>query len=132
MTVDDQDSYVRSYLTPAFLKRMVQVVSENNLLNQDFPIYLKNITINHPGPLPFPKRTERQRYSYFNKELLEMSYQSDGYTYLSAPVDKRLEQLLSQSVTQSVNEFCIRIDESEDASSQYQPFSEDVYEEIKN
>ncbi|MEM6598064.1 MAG: hypothetical protein AAF635_07835 [Cyanobacteria bacterium P01_C01_bin.69] len=132
MTVDDQDSYVRSYLTPAFLKRMVQVVSENNLLNQDFPIYLKNITINHPGPLPLPKRTERQRYSYFNKELLEMSYQSDGYTYLSAPVDKRLEQLLSQSVTQSVNEFCIRIDESEDASSQYQPFSEDVYEEIKN
>ncbi|MEO1388667.1 MAG: hypothetical protein AAFV85_15065, partial [Cyanobacteria bacterium J06634_6] len=108
------------------------VVSENNLLNKDFPIYIKKITLNHPGPLPLPKQTERQKYSYFNKEIIEMCHPPDGYAHLSAPVDNRLEQLLAQSVTQSTTEFCIRVSESEESHSKYEPFSQKIYDEIKN
>ncbi|MEO1350316.1 MAG: hypothetical protein AAFW84_16180 [Cyanobacteria bacterium J06635_15] len=131
INVNDQDSYVEKYLIPVFIERVTQVVSENNLLNQDFPIYLQNITLNHPGPLPLPRQKEGQQQGLFHKALLELRHPTEtAYERLYSPIDENLEQLLSRPASQIICEFCVRFENSD--SDTYQPFSSTVYENLKS
>ncbi len=49
--------YIRRYLQPAFIKKLTHTVINNARLNEQFPIYLKRITIEARGPLPLAEKT---------------------------------------------------------------------------
>ncbi|MGG6297169.1 hypothetical protein ACQ4M4_22480 [Leptolyngbya sp. AN02str] len=50
------DSYVQHYLQPAFVMKLARTVVANERLTDQFPVYLKRITIEACGPLPFADR----------------------------------------------------------------------------
>jgi hypothetical protein len=84
------DSYIQYYLQPAFVAKLAQTVVVNERLTAQFPIYLKRITIEPSGPLPFA-----------DKEW--GSLQSDGaYPSLLHPALRRLDQNLAAN---SINEL---------------------------
>lgn len=108
--IDDQASYIQKYLSRPFVSRFVQVVVDNNLLNEDYPIYLKEISPTHIGPLPLPRPNADLDKWLFDLDLLESKYANDGnQARLSAPMDQISEQLLSQYATQIEGEFYIRL-----------------------
>ena len=57
--------YIRRYLQPAFIKKLTHTVINNARLNEQFPIYLKRITIEARGPLPLAEKTSR----YFDTDV---------------------------------------------------------------
>ncbi|MGJ3253853.1 MAG: hypothetical protein ACFE0J_22375 [Elainellaceae cyanobacterium] len=74
------NSYIRHYFQPAFVSKLAQTVVANERLTDQYPVYLKRITIEACGPLPFA-----------DKELGIL--QVDGpYPALLHPALKRLDQ----------------------------------------
>ena len=67
----DHVAYVKRYLTAGFVERLVQAVAENELLMQDFPIYIRKITIEDLGTLPLPA-TPTAETGLFNQDLLDL------------------------------------------------------------
>ncbi len=47
------DTYIRRYLQPAFVRKLTQTLVTNEELTDQFPLYLKRITLLPAGPLPF-------------------------------------------------------------------------------
>lgn len=47
------DSYIQHYLQPAFVTKLATTVVANERLTDQFPVYLKRISIETSGPLPF-------------------------------------------------------------------------------
>lgn len=53
-----QSAYIQQYLPRGFVRRLTQAVIENELLTQDFPIFIKTITIQQIGPFPLRVATQ--------------------------------------------------------------------------
>ncbi len=105
------NSYIHKYLQPAFVTKLAQTVVANERLTDEFPVYLKRLTIEASGPLPFA-----------DKELGVLS--ADGpYPPLLHPALKRLDrgegdlpgpgdyELASQEATRVIAEFYIKVPE---------------------
>ncbi len=45
--------YIKHYLQPAFVKKLTQTIVKNERLTATLPVYLKQLTVNLRGPLPF-------------------------------------------------------------------------------
>ncbi|ASC73622.1 uncharacterized protein XM38_045930 [Halomicronema hongdechloris C2206] len=109
------NAYARKYLQPAFVTKLAQTVVANERLTDQFPVYLKRISIKPCGPLPFADRE------------LEGLQQFDGpYPPLLHPVLRQLDQTLlhnaaselpgpgdyelaSQEATEIIAEFYVKV-----------------------
>ncbi|AFY72049.1 hypothetical protein Pse7367_3826 (plasmid) [Thalassoporum mexicanum PCC 7367] len=134
ISFNDQDQYVKRFLPHAFVERFTQVVVDNNLLNQELPVYIQGITINHLGPLPVPIHKGNKAQGVFHKELLELHFPQ--YEPLHTPIDTIFEQLLSRKTSEAEVEFYVRIkeednDDQNNKNRSYTPFSKRVYEKLK-
>lgn len=47
-----QSDYIQQYLPRGFVRRLTQAVIENELLTEEFPIFIRTITIQQTGPFP--------------------------------------------------------------------------------
>jgi hypothetical protein len=116
------DSYVRQYLQPAFVAKLAHSVVVNERLTDQFPIYLKRVTLAASGPLPFADRE------------LDMLKQAGPYPPLLHPALRLFDQpggpdlpgpgdyeLASQEATQVVAEFYVKVPEG------YQPAVKEIF-----
>jgi hypothetical protein len=109
------NSYIHKYLQPAFVTKLAQTVVANERLTDEFPVYLKRLTIEASGPLPFA-----------DKELGVLP--ADGpYPPLLHPALRRLDrgegnsfddlpgpgdyELASQEATRVIAEFYVKVPE---------------------
>ncbi len=60
-----KQDFTKKYLTPNFIKAITRSVIENQILNEDFPIYIRSFKIEQLQPLPL-----RVQYGLLNPELL--------------------------------------------------------------
>ncbi|MBD0267445.1 MAG: hypothetical protein ICV77_04035 [Cyanobacteria bacterium Co-bin8] len=117
------DSYVRQYLQPAFVAKLAQSVVANERLTDQFPIYLKRITLTASGPLPFADRE------------LDVLKQAGPYPPLLHPALRLLDQpggpdlpgpgdyeLASQEATLVTAEFYVKVPEG------YQPAVSEIFQ----
>jgi hypothetical protein len=51
--MQEVNAYIQHYFQPGFVKKFAQTLVTNERLTTEFPIYLKHITIEATGPLPF-------------------------------------------------------------------------------
>ncbi|WP_017296680.1 hypothetical protein [Nodosilinea nodulosa] len=124
------DSYVCHYLQPAFVTKLAQTIVANERLTDQFPVYLKRITLIPSGPLPFA-----------DKDLGSALQTSGPYPALLHPALRQLDQgigrprrsdlpgpgdyeLASQEATQVVLEFYVKVPEG------YQPLLGDGLDRI--
>lgn len=123
------NSYIRHYFRPAFVVKLAQTVVANERLTDQYPVYLKRITVEAYGPLPFA-----------DKELGIL--QADGpYPALLHPALRRLDQpphfervgdlpgpgdyeLASQESTKIVAEFYVKVPKT------YSPVVERVFSRL--
>lgn len=125
------NSYIRQYLQPPFVTKLAQAVITNERLTEQFPVYLKRISIQVAGPLPFADR-----------QLGSLPYRKDGpYPPLLNPVLRRLAldsvestrpqlsepgdyDLASQEANHITIEFYVKV------PSSYQPAVRSVFERL--
>jgi hypothetical protein len=88
--------YVQRYLTDGFVDRLTQAVGENYLLMQDFPIYIRKITVEDLETLPLPA-TSSAGVGLFNQDLLKLD-----------PQQTDLADLASQSAIRVTVHFSLR------------------------
>lgn len=123
--VDDHDRYVRTYFTTRFVKKFTQILIDNYLLNYDFPVYLKNISISYSSLNSILKKPKE----VFHQELLNLHHYPKINSGVShAPIDSVFNILTTQPTLQTTGEFYIRIWNEED---EYHPFSERIYRRLK-
>ncbi|MEL7493545.1 MAG: hypothetical protein AAGJ95_06240 [Cyanobacteria bacterium J06554_11] len=72
--------YIRHYLRPAFVQKLAHTVVSNERLTQQFPVYLKRVTMDACGPLPFAN------------EGLSAGESGDAYMQLLNPVIQGLDK----------------------------------------
>jgi hypothetical protein len=75
--------YVQRYLTEGFVDRLTQAVGENALLMQDFPIYIRKITVEDLGTLPLAA-TPTAEVGLFNTDLLVLDQQQTDLADLAS------------------------------------------------
>ncbi|MGB0563082.1 MAG: hypothetical protein ACPGVO_14950 [Spirulinaceae cyanobacterium] len=109
------NSYIRQYLRPAFVAKLAQAVVANERLTEQFPVYLKRISIEVAGPLPF---ADRQLGLFLRQDgpyppllhpalrKLDLSRGAIAQTQLPGPGDY---ELASQEATRVTVEFYIKI-----------------------
>lgn len=124
------DSYVRHYLQPAFVKKLAQSIVANERLTDQFPVYLKRITLTASGPLPFADReldvltqTQGPYPPLLHPGLRQLDQQASlTHPYeLPGPGDY---ELASQEATQVTVEFYIKV------PGHYQPMIQDRFESL--
>ncbi|NJL45542.1 MAG: hypothetical protein HC922_07035 [Leptolyngbyaceae cyanobacterium SM2_3_12] len=124
------DSYVRHYLQPAFVKKLAQSIVANERLTDQFPVYLKRITLTASGPLPFADReldVLTQAQGPYPPLLHPVLRQLDQQTSLNTPPELPGPgdyELASQEATQVTVEFYIKV------PSDYQPMIQDRFESL--
>ncbi|HEY9738835.1 MAG TPA: hypothetical protein V6D06_21220, partial [Trichocoleus sp.] len=126
------DSYIQHYLQPSFIVKLAQTLVANERLTDQFPVYLKRITLEASGPLPFADRelgmlsVEGPFPPLLHPALrrLDLAFDlaSDGQSGdLPGPGDY---ELASQEATRVVAEFYIKV------PAGYQPVVRRVFERL--
>ncbi len=128
-----ENPYIRHYLQSAFVKKLAQTVVSNERLTREFPIYLKRVTMEACGPLPFvnaaPDRLKNgSGYTpLLNPELLELDIElnqkKESDETLPGPSDYDLA--FQESVRFTV-EFYIKV------PSTYQGTIKEIFEQISD
>ena len=115
----DHTAYVKRYLTAGFVERLVQAVAENELLLQDFPLYIRKITVEDLGTLPLPA-TPTAETGLFNQDLLDLDRLVADRRDRVAPVESRdrvaqaqrnIADLTSQSALSVTIHFTLQPDD---------------------
>ena len=111
------DAYIYRYFDRSFVTKLAQTVVTNERLTDQFPVYLKRLSVRACGPLPFA-----------DKKLGNLRTRHDAYWPLLHPAFRQLEQgmllnpvtelhapgdyeLASQDATQVIAEFYIKVPE---------------------
>lgn len=125
LKLDDQQDYIRNYLSKAFVERLLSTISTNNQLRERLPFYLKSLTIEPIGPFPLPKPDDDPRNALLSKTLLSLQLPDKPG---GAPVDGLFEQLPTRSVIRASGQFYVRLKGLEIARKKnYQGFDYDVH-----
>jgi len=115
------DSYIQHYFQPRFVVKLAQTVVANERLTSQFPVYLKRVTIESAGPLPFADKAFESR----DQRLLD---DSGPYPALLHPSLRKVDQyaalersnqlpgpgdyeLASQEANRVVAEFYVKVPE---------------------
>lgn len=122
-------SFIKHYLQPAFVKKLSQTVVNNERLTAQLPVYLKQITTESRGPLPFfDNSLGAHKYSNSYPDLLDKKLQA-----LDGQVERLLTEeipqpndydLASQEVTKLTLSFYIKVDKD------YKSVSPDTFDKI--
>lgn len=122
------DAYVQHYLQRAFVKSLARAIVTNERLTDQFPVYLKYITIKPVGPLPFADKTfdnldnNRPYPPVMNLSLREIEQlKLKSRSELPGPGDY---ELVSQESNRVAADFYIKLPED------YQPAVPRVFERI--
>ncbi|MEM8504957.1 MAG: hypothetical protein AAF716_17610 [Cyanobacteria bacterium P01_D01_bin.1] len=123
-----ENPYIRHYLQPAFVQKLAQTVVNNERLTRQFPIYLKRVTMEACGPLPFVnaalKHSTSSGYApLLNSSLLnlELEPQQKSSASLPGPSDR---DLASQESVKFTVEFYIKV------PATYQGSVKSIFEQI--
>lgn len=125
------ESYIRRYLQPSFVKRLAKVVVANERLTDEFSVYLKHVSFEPSGPLPFSDRSldnpAQRQSSYppllnpvlqtFDSDLLP----SGNYLIGSGDYD-----LASQCAMRVTLEFYVKLPKD------YSPAVPDIFEQFSS
>ncbi|PSN19825.1 hypothetical protein C7271_05320 [filamentous cyanobacterium CCP5] len=123
------NSYVQHYLQPAFVAKLAQTVVANERLTDQFPVYLKRVTIEASGPLPFADRElgilqgDGPYAALLHPALRRLERKSDGGHSKDLPGPGDYE-LASQEATRVIGEFYLKVPEG------YQPEVQRVFQKI--
>ncbi|MBE9063927.1 hypothetical protein [cf. Phormidesmis sp. LEGE 11477] len=130
---ETENPYIRHYLQPAFVHKLAQTVVSNERLTQQFPIYLKRVTMKAYGPLPFLNVSIKDRKSsgytpLLNPELLDLDAELNrragpNEAGTSGPSDY---DLASQESVKFTVEFYIKV------PSSYQGSIKKTFEKISD
>ncbi|PZO36784.1 MAG: HypX (modular protein) [Pseudanabaena frigida] len=71
------DKHQSNVLSKSFVKQLTQSVVENEILTDEFPIYLKYIEIENKQPLPLYIKQEEEQIGLLNLKLLEIDRNSN-------------------------------------------------------
>lgn len=129
------DAYIRHYLQPAFVSKLAQAIVANERLTDQFPVYLKRITLEASGPLPFADKelgglTDEGAYPPLLHPVLR---QLDRFSRGRRPGDPQGDpdlpgpgdyELASQEATRVVVEFYIKV------PANYRPSITRVFEQL--
>ncbi|MEL6471563.1 MAG: hypothetical protein AAFQ74_17700 [Cyanobacteria bacterium J06623_4] len=128
---ETEHPYIRHYLRPAFVQKLAQTVVSNERLTQQFPVYLKRVTMEACGPLPFANvgwRADEAGDAYMQllNPILQsldkpVELDSAGRIHESGPSD---EELASQEPVKITVEFYIRV------PSAYEGTVPEIFEEM--
>ncbi|MEB3251524.1 MAG: hypothetical protein VKO01_05225 [Cyanobacteriota bacterium] len=119
------NAYIKYYLQPTFVRKLTQTLVTNEQLTDQFPIYLKRITLLPVGPLPFadkqfldqPLDNDRQDEGPYppllNLDLHRLPKKPAGQKQLAfqeepGPMDY---ELASQEATRVILEFYLKVPE---------------------
>ena len=106
--------YIRHYLQPAFVRKLAETVVNNERLTDRFPVYLKRVTMEACGPLPFADRNlgslelDRAYPSLLNSDLQRLDKKANFELVNGLPGPSDYE-LASQEATKIVVEFYIKV-----------------------
>ncbi|MBE9069625.1 hypothetical protein IQ260_23550, partial [Leptolyngbya cf. ectocarpi LEGE 11479] len=106
--------YIRHYLQPAFVKKLAETVVNNERLTDRFPVYLRRVTMEACGPLPFADRNlgalefDNAYPSLLNSDLQRLDRKTNLELVNDLPGPSDYE-LASQEATKIVVEFYIKI-----------------------
>jgi len=121
--------YIKHYLQPAFVKKLAQTVVKNERLTATLPIYLKQLTVNVCGPLPFFD-TSLGSYKFgssypdlLNKALQELDGNTERPLIEDIPVPSDYE-LASQEAVEISLGFYIKI------PTDYQNITQQTFETL--
>ncbi|MFK8186165.1 MAG: hypothetical protein AB8B99_22550 [Phormidesmis sp.] len=109
--------FISHYLPPAFIKKFSQTIVSNERLTDQLPVYLKQVTIQARGPLPFSDTgLDSQQCSntyprLLNPYLQELEGRVEHALIDDIPSPSDYE-LASQGVTKLTLSFYIKIDNS--------------------
>lgn len=106
------DSYIRHYLHQAFVAKLAQTVVNNERLTDQFPVYLKRITLEASGPLPFADKdlgrlqVDGPYPALLHPALRRLDQGSEGADTLPGPGNY---ELASQEATRVTAEFYVKV-----------------------
>ncbi|MEO1180831.1 MAG: hypothetical protein AAFX51_08250, partial [Cyanobacteria bacterium J06636_28] len=106
--------YIRHYLQPAFVRKLAETVVNNERLTDRFPVYLKRVTMEACGPLPFADRNlgslelDNAYPSLLNSDLQRLDKKTNFELVNGLPGPSDYE-LASQEATKIVVEFYIKV-----------------------
>ncbi|ESA35932.1 (modular protein) [Leptolyngbya sp. Heron Island J] len=106
--------YIRHYLQPAFVTKLAETVVNNERLTDQFPVYLKRVTMEACGPLPFADRNlgalefDNAYPLLLNSDLQRLDKKTNFELVNGLPGPSDYE-LASQEATKIVVEFYIKI-----------------------
>lgn len=109
-----EHSYIRHYLRPTFVQKLAETVIANERLTDNFPIYLKRVTMEACGPLPFADKSlgtfefDNAYPSLLNSELQRLDTQINTELVHNLPGPSDYE-LASQESTKITVEFYIKV-----------------------
>jgi hypothetical protein len=72
----DNEARLR-YLTPGFIQRLTKSVVDNEIITDEFPIYIKYFEVERVRPLPLYVKKENQEIGLLNPSLLENDENED-------------------------------------------------------
>ncbi|MEM7795752.1 MAG: hypothetical protein AAF579_15030 [Cyanobacteria bacterium P01_C01_bin.118] len=110
---EEENSYIRHYLQPDFVKKLAETVITNERLTDSFPVYLKRVTMEACGPLPFADKGLGVEFdnaypALLNSELQRLDNQTTFETVNNLPGPSDYE-LASQEATKITVEFYIKV-----------------------
>ncbi|HEY9762001.1 MAG TPA: hypothetical protein V6D07_05720 [Trichocoleus sp.] len=106
------DSYIRHYLHQAFVVKLAQTVVNNERLTDQFPVYLKRITLEACGPLPFADKDLGRLHvggpypALLHPALRRLDQGNEGTDVLPGPGDY---ELASQEAARVMAEFYVKV-----------------------
>jgi hypothetical protein len=109
-----QHHYIQNYLQPTFIQKFARTVVENERLTDQFPVYIKRVTVEACGPLPFADEDlgPLKSGSYYPSLLNQKLQQVDGNLTLQSPGDIPAPsdyELAAQGATKITLEFYIKV-----------------------
>lgn len=109
--------YIQQYLQPAFVKKLTKTVVNNERLTDQFPVYLKRLTMEACGPLPFADtklgdwESGKSYPPLLNEELQRLDGSANYKLHEQIPGPSDYE-LASQGATKITLEFYIKVPEA--------------------
>lgn len=68
--IDSRDDYIKKYFPHSFIKRLTQSVIENELLTEEFPVFIESVAVERCSPLPLPVADSFQDSGVLCRDLL--------------------------------------------------------------
>ncbi|MEN8444447.1 MAG: hypothetical protein ABG776_05475 [Cyanobacteria bacterium J06555_13] len=76
--VKSEENYIAKFLTYNFIKRLTQSVVENELLTEEFSVFIENVTVERCGPFPLHIANTFEAHGTLSRTLLDFGQHPEG------------------------------------------------------